>query len=328
MNRRTKNVLVFVAKLGVASGLIVWLVRGGALDLRTLGIYFQRPFLIAFAIGLFFLGVAIATTRWRLLLSLAGVSARWTRLLPLQLTALFFNVVIPGNVGGDVVKALYVARDAAPEKRTPILLIAFVERLLGLVGLVALGTLVTLVRADLLFGEPRFRTLATVVVTLGASMTIGIAAFVVVVRRAGDRLEAWTSGPSRIAKLLNQLVLAVRLLSASAPKLLLTVGLSMVGHACGMALFTVVARAVTSQDVSYAAVATVFPIGLLTLVLPISVAGVGVGHVAFDALFETIGLPGGANVFNVYLFGALGPCLFGVIPYLALRRSESPVPKE
>ena len=45
------------------------------------------------------------------------------------------------------------------------------------------------------------------------------------------------------------------------------------------------------------------------------------GHVAFDKLFAIIGLHGGATVFNVYVIGVLVPCLIGVVPYLALRRS-------
>jgi hypothetical protein len=99
----------------------------------------------------------------------------------------------------------------------------------------------------------------------------------------------------------------------------------MVGHACGMALFTIVARAITDQDVPYAAVATVFPLGLLTLVLPVSVAGFGVGHFAFEGLCQSIGVRGGADIFNVYIVGALTPCLLGFVPYLALRKRETPV---
>jgi hypothetical protein len=68
-------------------------------------------------------------------------------------------------------------------------------------------------------------------------------------------------------------------------------------------------------------VATVFPLGILTMIVPISPAGLGVGHVAFERLFESIGVHGGATVFNVYLIGLLAPCLTGVIPYLALKKS-------
>ena len=74
------------------------------------------------------------------------------------------------------------------------------------------------------------------------------------------------------------------------------------------------------RDVPLSAIASIFPLGVLTLIPPVSPAGIGVGHVAFDRLFAIIGLSGGATVFNVFLVGQIAPQLLGVFPYLALRR--------
>ena len=93
------------------------------------------------------------------------------------------------------------------------------------------------------------------------------------------------------------------------------------GSATSIGWFTILTRAATGQEAPISSVATVFPLGLLTLVIPISPAGMGVGHVAFDRLFTAIGLTGGATVFNMFILGQMVPCLFGVIPYLLMRRS-------
>ncbi|AKU96300.1 hypothetical protein AKJ09_02964 [Labilithrix luteola] len=307
-------------KVAVAAVLIGWLIRSGALDFGALGVFFRKPWLLAFDLCVFALSVATATLRWRALLAIPGVRAPLARLAQLQLTAIFFNVVIPGNVGGDVVKALYVARDAAPEKRTTILLIVFVERLLGLAGLVAVASMVTLVRGQTLFADPLLRPIAGAVLLLGAGVIVGPAVFVLVMHRAGHHLERWIGGTTKIGKILAQLVAAMRLLASSPKNLAYAMLLSMAQHAFAIGLFTVLTRVVTDQDVAYSAVATVFPLGLLTLILPISPGGLGVGHVAFDRLFAAIGLRGGATVFNVYLLGQMVPSLLGAIPYLALRR--------
>lgn len=296
--------------------------RSGALNFGALAVLINKPTLLALDLGLFGAGVIVGTLRWRALLGIADVRAPLPRLLQLQMTALFFNVVIPGNVGGDVVKALYVARDAPKEKRSTILLIVFVERLLGLAGLVATATAVTVFRGHVLWDDPLLRPLATVVALLGASTVLGVAGFVLFMRIAGHRLEAWTSGPSRIAKLLGRLVFAMRLLSRGPKGLLVALGLSMILHGLAMAFFTVLTAAISGHDVGYASVATVFPLGILTMVLPVSPAGLGVGHVAFEKLFLAIGLSGGATIFNVYVIGQIAPCLFGVLPYLALRKTS------
>src|SRR5687767_1088960 len=158
----------------------------------------ERPSLLLFDLAVWAFFVVVATLRWRVLLRLANVSLPFLRLLQLQLTAMFFNVVIPGNVGGDVVKALYVARDADPKQRTTILLIVFVERLLGLAGLVTMATLVTVLRSSTLFGNELLRPLATAVCLLGAGLVASVTGFVLVMRWGGARLESWTTGPSRI----------------------------------------------------------------------------------------------------------------------------------
>lgn len=285
----------------------------------ALSILVERPALLAMDLGLFTFGAIISTLRFGVLLGLADVSVPFRRLFPLQMTAYFFNVVIPGNIGGDVVKALYVARDAGKEKRTTILLIAFVERLLGVSALVLLASLIMLAKREV-WSDPLLRPFATAVVGLGAATLVGGTLALAIVRRAGHRLDQFTSGPSRFSKLLNQLVVSMRLLSADPRRLLTALALSMLPHAAAMGFFTVLTRTLLQRDVPYSSVATVFPLGLLTLMLPISPSGLGVGHVAFKRLFEAIGLSGGATVFNVYLLGQIAPCLLGVFPFLALKR--------
>jgi hypothetical protein len=321
MNPRVKSLGIFAAKVIVAATLITWLIRSGVLKMSALSIFIERPILLVANLGLFLFAVMTGTLRWRALLKLAGAKVPLGRAFQLQLTALFFNVVIPGNVGGDVVKALYVAREEAPEKRTAILLIVFVERLVGLGGLVLVATFVGILRGPLLWQTPQLRQLAMAVGFLGVCTVVGPALFVLGMRRAGDRLEAWTTGTTVIAKLAGRLVAAARLLSAGPKQLVIALTLSMLAHAGTMTFFTVLTRVITEQDVPFSSVATVFPLGILTMILPISPAGLGVGHVAFERLFSMIGLHDGATVFNVYLIGQLAPCLLGVFPYLTLKRS-------
>lgn len=311
--------LVFLAKVVVAVALIGWLVKSGNLDMRAMGIFVERPLLLVLNLALFALGIVIAAARFGVLLGLAGVRVRFGTLFSLQMTASFFNVVIPGNIGGDVVKGLYVARDEPKEKRTTIVLVAFVERLIGVSALVMLGAIIAVARPSL-WSDPVLRPFATAVTVLGAGTLFGGAIAIAVVRKAGHHLDRFTSGPSKLAKLLNQLVLSMRLVSAEPRRLLIALLLSMSFHGLLMAFFTVLTRALLHTDVSYSAIATLFPIGLLTLMLPISPSGFGVGHVAFKRLFEAIGLSGGATVFNVYLLGTILPCLLGVFWFLALKR--------
>ena len=56
--------------------------------------------------------VIISIVRWHLLLEVAGVAVGWGRTAQLSLAGLFFNSVLPGVMGGDVMRAYWAAKDA------------------------------------------------------------------------------------------------------------------------------------------------------------------------------------------------------------------------
>ena len=81
-------------------------------------------------------------------------------------------------------------------------------------------------------------------------------------------------------------------------------------------LFLVLTWRLTNQQFSIAVMAVVFALGSLASALPIAPGGLGVGHAAYDKLFEFAGLTGGANVFNVFCLSMLALSLSGAIPYV------------
>ena len=320
---KTRGRILFAGKLVLAAVLITWLIRSGSLDLKALDVFVDRPLLVLSSIGLTMLGVVTGALRWSVLLRLANVRIPFLRAMQLQATAIFFNVAIPGNVGGDLVKSGYAAREAKPAMRPTVFVIVFVERILGLGGLVLVAGIVILLRGPSLLANPQLRELAMAVAALATATVLGPGILVLLVRTSGDRLERWTSGPGKLSKLAAALVAAARLVSAGPKNLAIGLALSMTLHAMNMAFFTALAVAITARDVPFSAVVSVFPFGILTLVLPISPGGIGVGHVAFDRLFAMIGIPGGASVFNAYLVAQIAPSLLGAFPYLALKRSHA-----
>lgn len=321
MSRQT---LIVVGKVIVGALLIGWLVRSGTLDFSKLAVYFEQPALLAGNLAVFAFTTVLGALRWRLLLRLAGVTLPVGRAMQLAFTAVFFNVVAPGNIGGDVVRSIYVAREVAPERRTSVVVIAFLDRFLALAGLVAVAAALTFARGRTVWEDPRLRGLSSVVALLVVATFVAPILLLLILRRSGKRLEGWTQSTTRLGKIFGQLVASARLVSTGPRALLVGLGLAIATHLAGIGLFATLATTITAQDVSISSLASVYPLGMLSMVLPISYAGFGVGHAAFEQLFAMIGLSGGANVLNVYLIGQTVPCLFGVIPYLTLRREAAP----
>lgn len=311
----------------MAALLVGWLVHAGTLDFAALGLFIEAPHLLIADLAVLAFAVLLGALRWRLLLRLVAVRLALGRALQLHLTGLFFNIVIPGNIGGDVVKSIYVARDVEPARRPGVYLIAFVDRLMGVGSLVVLALIVTLVQGRAAWEAPPRRELALGVVILAAVTFAAPILVLALVRRSGaraDRAERESPGAPPAAGLAGRLVAATRLAAARPGMLLAALGLAVALHVAGLGLFAMLTAAVSAHGTSLAAVASVYPVGMLTLVIPISYAGIGVGHVAFERLFEIVGLGGGATVFNVFLIGQTTPCLFGALPYLALRRGAAP----
>jgi glycosyltransferase 2 family protein len=329
VGEKAKGRLILLAKVLVAAALLTWLLRGGNLDLGALLVVARTPWLLATNFAMWaFVAVVLGGLRWRVLLTLAGARPPLTRVFSLQLVALFFNVVIPGNVGGDVLKALYVARNEDASKRAPILVVVFVERMLGLSGLVALALFVTAVRFPTLWASEGLKPLVLSVGLLGFGFVLVPAVLVALMRRYGERVEARLTGPSRLAGLAGKVVQAFRLMSTRPASLLAGMAISMLMHGITVAWFALLAREIEGQAASFSAIVTIYPLGVLTMILPISPAGVGVGHAAFEKLFTLIGLTGGSTVFNVFLVGQIIPCTLGAIPYVSLRSKAPLAPTE
>jgi hypothetical protein len=126
-----------------------FLVRNGLLPvLRRVDLRVAAGVSLAF--GVPYLLVAL---RWQLLLGAQGIGFRLVELLRLVFIGLLFNNVMPGSLGGDVVKAYYVVQ-RTPQKAAAVLTI-FLDRVLGLLGLTTLCLLGTLTNLS----DPRFRML-------------------------------------------------------------------------------------------------------------------------------------------------------------------------
>ena len=97
-----------------------------AADLRLLGLAF----------GLFVVSLVIRAARWAVLLRALGLRVPFGRLVYLYFVGAFFNSFLPSGFGGDVVRALELTQDAPTTAAVGTVL---VDRMTGLLVLLALG---------------------------------------------------------------------------------------------------------------------------------------------------------------------------------------------
>jgi len=318
--QRGRTLVKTALKWLIPLALIVWLLSSGKLDLRVLPRVYGDPLLfVANLVAWVGCSIVIAALRWKLLLRGLGFHLGFLRAMRFQFVALFMNTAVPGNVAGDVFKNVLASR-SIPELTLPrTLTCVMVERVLGLAGLMLLSVVAVSLRFDAVYS--RASALVPFVYLLGAG-TVGGVLVALIAARIAARSRGESEGASQglIAKVRARVADIGDALLAYARNpgtLGASFALSVLMHAVFVALFYALSTRVGPSSLALLDIAVIYPIGMLTSILPLAPGGIGVGHAAFDSLFRLFSAPGGADVFNVFLVGQLVPNLLGVLPYLA-----------
>ena len=249
---------------------------------RRLG---ERPGLVGLVLLAMGLLVALTAWRWHALVVALGLALSRRRALGLTWIGGFFNLAVPGSTGGDVVKAWYTARDTGRGPRS--VLTVFVDRVIGLLGLVVLAALVLVaLRPD----GPGHDAARRVILVTGLAAVVGLAVLAVTPLRRALRLGPLLRRlPMR--GVLDEMHAGLVLYRRKPLVLGGALGLSLVNHA-GIALaVAALADALGIQGASMAACLAVVPIANLLSAIPLAPGGWGVGEWAFATFLSPYGVP-------------------------------------
>lgn len=271
-DRRRKRLLLGL-KLVVAGGALAWtLTRAPLSALRASALRLSAvALLVGFLLSALNLTLAAARSRVVLAAYKAPAPPPFGALVRLQWIGVFYNSVLPGNVGGDVLRA-HAMRDAfagGPNAYVIVLL----ERVFGLAGLLTLSASILALRP--VAGVTGLSQLAA----LGVIAALVAAAAPLLARRLSPHV------PGRVGELLG------RLPEAGRPALLGgAFVLSIATQALVAATGLVLVRAVSPDAPAFAVLALV-PVAQVATYFPATIAGLGVREAAFVVLLSRAGVP-------------------------------------
>ena len=272
-----------------------------------------RPGWVAAALAVTVVQVVLSAWRWRYTAGRLGLHLPLRRAVAEYYLATFLNQVLPGGVGGDIARAW---RHASHEGSGGEAVSAVVlERVSGQVVMTGVAVLSGLVLVSA--GLARLPTPgAAGVLVLTVAVAAGVLAAPPMARRLG-RLPV-----------LGQALAHARtaLLGRALPVQLLT---SLVVVGSYLAVFVLGARSLGVETPTAALLPLVAPV-LVTMLVPVTVAGWGLREGAAAALWATAGLTPADGVAISVAYGLLvlvsslpGAVLLALIP-LARRRSGDP----
>ena len=228
---------------------------------------------------LFLLGIVIRVFRWRALLHGLGVTPPLKLLLKLYLIGNFFNTVLPSGFGGDVVRVVELAQQ---NRQSAAVGTVIVDRLTGILSLMALG----LVVLPFTHGLAPWLVWMFIVVAVGGLLGGALLLEGRLLRHLTARLPQALSlaGQGKLADIYAAV-------SGSGSRAVwLALALSTVFNLVNITVYWLCGLAV-GIDVPLGFYFVFVPLLSLTLLVPISVGGLGARDWVAQPLFGSIGVP-------------------------------------
>lgn len=228
----------------------------------------------------------IGVLRWWLLLRAQDIRVPYGTACRLTFIGFFFNNVVPGPTGGDLVKAVYIARHS--DKRAPAIVTVIVDRVVGIIALALIAACVLVFKLE----DPRYRELAAFIgLFLGG---VAVAAMLFFSRRIRRllRIEGLTGklpGGGIIRKA-DEAILRWRDHKGAVGVALL---LSFANQLCIQGLMVVFASALhvttgAGETLPWTAYMVVLPVAFIVSALPMLPGGWGIREAAFAVCFHYV----------------------------------------
>jgi uncharacterized protein (TIRG00374 family) len=280
-----KRTIITTLQVIVTVGLL-WLVFHDAEKRAQMLEALRRAKLSWFAagIGAYFIVELLGSLRWRILLRVQGIRLTFRRIFALFMIGVFFNLFLPGSVGGDIVKIYYLIRETGSYRKAAAMLTVLMDRLIGLIALIAISTVVIVTQYPLLLSTPQTSALLYTLIAILASAILGISfSFVITGFGLVHKLPPRFPGHEKLVELSVAYNLYGRAWTAS----LGGFAISVIAHLILFYTFYCAARAFTDA-MSFKDITTVMPIISTITSMPISVAGVGVREKLFEDLLHAL----------------------------------------
>ncbi len=308
-----KRRLVFLLQLGVSVALLAWIFRDPGFRADMIHTFAKAdPLWGLAALAVSGVGILLGFLRWGIFLRVVGIrESPWT-IFRIAAVGLFFNSFLPGAVGGDAVKAGWLAARGA--KARDALLSAVMDRMSGLGALVLCSLLFISLRFSWLMQSPVVAVMIHMVFLYLAVVSglVGLS-FVLASRGAVDRLPARFPGRHAI----QECAAAYRLFLDRWPQTLLA---ALISVAILLAYFLTFYFSACSLGVRMPLLdfLALMPAVDILAALPISLGGFGIREGALVAILGGLAQIPEATAVSISVAGAAASLLWGCLGLLLL----------
>lgn len=318
-----KKHLLTLLKFTIPVAIIAWLLS--SIDPQQWTSLQNRPKdwdRLSLAFGVCLLAVCTTFVRWHLLVWALEIPFRVRDAFRLGFLGFLFNFVGIGSVGGDLFKAVFIAREQ-PGRRTEAIATVVADRVIGLFGLLLVASIAILVA-----GIPKTPTALAVICfsTLGVAATATVSVLVVLIPgfTLGSLSEIATRLP-KVGSTVERLVISIRMYRKRLGVLAAALALSMAVHVLLTVSIYLIAGGLFGDAPTLGEHMVIVPLSNVAGGVPFMPGGLGTFEFAMEKLYVFVPATALRDGFGVlvafgYRLTTVGIAAVGIVYYWTSRR--------
>lgn len=326
-----KKLVINLLKYGISLGIIAWLVADARSN-QTFENLVAQPKqwdLLALAWILGMAAVVLTIVRWYYLVRALGLPFTLKDAFRLGFLGYLLNFVSLGAVGGDLFKAIFIAREQRGRRAEAVASVV-VDRVIGLYSLFLLATSAILWHNQLATPQPEIRRICWATVVLTVVGGLGVAMMLVPGFTQGA-LSEMLAGLPRVGPIFDRLIKAIRMYRRRLDVIAASLAMSIGTHVLFTFCLYSIARGLPGDVPSLADHFVAVPLAMVSGVLPLPMNGLGAFEFVMEYLYGNLAAAGtdvgsqGLVVALAYRVITIVIAMAGVVIYLGSRRQVSEV---
>ncbi|MHC4251383.1 MAG: lysylphosphatidylglycerol synthase transmembrane domain-containing protein [Planctomycetota bacterium] len=331
MTDRAKNILWKLAKASLGLAVFGYVVYSGRVSFgRISGAFQAAPWFVVGGFAVLLLVPIAGTLRWWSVVRMQGIRLSFYAAFRLQMIGILFNAFLFGSIGGDAMKAYYLAAGPGSDKKAASIMSIGLDRMYGVVALFLL------IGSQIPFAWAVLTAKKEIAVFVGIAAGIYILALVAAAilmiprlrARRRRRFEGWMAGTgwrAKVAKALDPADEAIQEVRRRPLMSLYCTAISFVGHLATIVAFFLFGKALGTASVPFSNYIVLAPLALAATGLPfLPLGGLGVGEWVASVVFGVAAKVGkwfGGTVLFLWRIALLVPGPLGIF-YFVMHRKE------
>jgi len=316
----------------LALALLAFVIRSGKLDVAQLKVFLKSPSVGLLCCAITLVWYFLCFVRWKILLRSQAITVPLKTVFQLGMLGQFFQTFMPGTVGADLAKALYISK-RYPAQKVRAIFSVIVDRGVGLFGILVLGGLAFIgVGAELKEVQHPLvsviRSLGYLLLTVTALGAVAVCFLPAIGRRLELLRGRWPRVPLLLRKPFRLLRQIVEQYASKSGTIAVSILISLLTHSLAVLILYVIAGKMFGPmpwgELDLPRFVLAASLGLVVMALPISPSGLGVGQAAFASIFSALGVGNesfGASIVTAFQVVTLFVNLSGFI-FFATHRQE------